>query len=84
MCQSRGDDILERKTCFGWRTWLLVTRYVEGWLVSGDLHTLDVPRIDAHLILQRERAVDGRERMAAAGVVLERHARDVEVVPQSG
>ena len=39
-------------------------------------------RKQAHLLLQRQRAVDGGEDMAAAGVVLERHAGDMKILAE--
>ena len=57
---------------------------LERRAVGADAHARDVAGGDAHLRLQRERAVDGGEGVAAAGVVLDRHAGDVEVLAERG
>ena len=59
-----------------------MARHIERRLVGTDAHPLDVGRKHAHLLLQRQRAVDGGEDMAAAGVVLERHAGDMKILAE--
>src|SRR5882762_9958027 len=59
-------------------------RDLEAGAVGADADALDLRRLDAHLRPEGERAVDGGEGMPAAGMVLERHARDVEVATQRG
>ena len=51
---------------------------VGAGLVGGDLHALDVAPLEAVGFLQMPRAVDRREGVAAAAVVLEGH--DIDVV----
>src|SRR5205814_9770853 len=61
-----------------------VMRGLAAGAVGAAAHALDLRRPQAHLRLEGERAVDGGEGMPAAGVVLERHARDVKVAAQRG
>ena len=59
-----------------------VARNFLGGAVAADADALDLARRDLHAALQRQRAVDGGEGMAAAGVVLEGHAANVECLAQ--
>src|SRR5258706_164921 len=52
--------------------------------VAADAYARDSVGGHAYLFFQCERAVDGREGMPAAGVVLDRHPRDVESLPKGG
>ena len=59
-----------------------MARHIQRRLISSDAHPLDVRRKHAHLLLQRQRTVDRGEDMATAGVVLERHAGDMKILPE--
>src|SRR6266850_938168 len=84
MRERRRHDVLHREARFGRRARLLVVRDLHAGSVGADIYPLDVRGREAQFVFQRERAIDGGEGVAAAGVVLERHARDVEVAPEPG
>src|SRR5439155_632408 len=82
---ERGrDDILHREARLSRSARRFVMRDLQAGAVGTDAYALDLRRPQAHLRLEGERAVDSGEGMPAAGVVLERHARDVEVAAQRG
>ena len=83
MRQRRGDDVLQREARLGRRARLLVVRDLEPR--RGRCRRRRCSMSSGRrfmLLLQRERAVDRGEGVAAARVVLERHARDVEVLAE--
>src|SRR5688500_287970 len=57
---------------------------LQRWLVGGDMNAFDVVNPDTVQPLQFERTIDCCKRVAAADVVLECEAGDVEVASQRG
>jgi hypothetical protein len=77
-----GDEIRGGKARLGRGRGLGDPGDLERRAVAPDAHARDLARGHAHFLLQRERAVDRGEGVAATGVVLEGHLADVEVFTQ--
>ena len=84
MHERRGNHVLEAEAPFGRGDGILVARDFLGRAIRTDTHAGDVGRLHAELALRLLRAIDGRKGVAAAGVVLDRHHRDVVHAAERG
>ena len=84
MSERGGDEVGRAEARLGGGRGVRDPRHLQGRPVAADAHARDLLDGHAHPRFQRKGAVDGGEGVAAAGVVLESHLRDVEVLVQRG